>query len=126
MNTFLAEIQNCQNILQNNEEKNFIQIDIIWYQDSNQHLNFVLREPRCTGQERIQVAKNLVELGVMNTQINHELGNIFDSNNIVNKRMALSKIKSDYINRNKISNDISIDVLAAKRLSDSLCLNLRL
>ena len=60
----------------------------------------------------------------MNTQINHELGNIFDSNTIVNKRMALSKIKSDYINRNKISNDISIDVLAAKRLSDSLCLNL--
>ena len=88
LNTFLAEIQNCQNILQNNEEKNFIQIDIIWYQDSNQHLNFVLREPRCSGQERIQVAKNLVELGVMNTQINHVLGNIFDSNNIVNKRMA--------------------------------------
>ena len=103
------------------DQENYIQIDFLHYGKSKNHVEAITKTPRCTGKEREKVSQDLVELGVMNTETNHEIYNYLESKGKkINCRFALSKIKSEYINRNKFLNDLSIDANAAKLLTDKL------
>ena len=63
--------------------------------------------------------------GLTNSQTNNVIfnqTNLFNSNRKVTNRHTLKMIKSEFSNQNKISSDVFTDALAAKAVSDGMCL----
>ena len=122
---------NCSNkfnaIIENNhtlEKFKYIKIDIFPDINNKNHENFIQKISRCTGFNREQTAKDLINLGITNVESNNIIYNFSEATRKkVSNRLTLAKIKSEFINKNKISNEISVDSLATKYLTNELCLN---
>ena len=107
----------------------------------------VINQIRCVGEDRKKQAENLMIYGSTNVQSDNVLYNyendqskyhmfvylsvcfvdklllieIFKDLKVTNSK-TLSKIKSEFVNRDKISNDVFKDAEAAKYIMDGLCL----
>ena len=95
------------------------------FNEENVHSDFVQKNPRIIGDERKETWKNIMCIGTTNTMVSI-CPNINDTQASQKLRKSLSVIKSEFVNRFKISNDIFIDSQAAKFVIDRICSSLML
>jgi hypothetical protein len=118
LNRFDATISKNFNIL---KQENSIKI---LYNETTKHDDFLSNSIRCYGANRDKQKIEILANGLTNCQTNNVIYNEMNLNNErkVTNQNTLKKMKSEFVNRHKMSSDVFVDVLAAKSVTDGMCL----
>ena len=132
LNKFEALMFTNNDLLNNSTTNNFFHIFekelftiTLNYEQQTVHDTFLKKEIRCTGKKREEQNLEILQHGLTNSQTNNVIFNqmtpSFSTMKVTN-RHTLKMIKSEFSNKNKISSDVFTDALAAKAVTDGLCL----
>ncbi len=107
---------------------------IIKYNEDGKYHKIILNNSfRCCGLKRDEQKMEILANGLTNCQTNNVIHNNIRSNERskeneikmerkVTNRHTLKQMKSEFVNRHKLSNDVFIDALATKSVTDELCI----
>ena len=129
---------NCPNVFKASINKIFDQNDSIFllnernktlsiriqYTQNNIHKKFLTKNIKCSGKSREEQNTEILAYGLTNCQTNNVIFNTLNpaSDKKITNKNTLKMIKSEFVNRHKMSSDVYIDTLATKTLTDGLCL----